>query len=248
MDKVSKGKYVLPAYLSPEASDLITRLLQRDPERRLSLHQVLGHSFFRKHLSQPQPFLGTAASLATPQNHTTGRKVSLDSPEPSFSSFSLEFSADSPFTSSSSDHLPVPYQSTPAASRTVELHSQVHTHQQQYQQPLRPWRAPSQESHGLHGPSFPLTREPPPVVSAFVSQRTLPPLAPIHSNRPQTLPPTLTPEERGEKLMPFCTTKLAPVRQRTSRGFLEILSNGSVILSLDEERHNMVCESGGGLV
>ncbi|TPX36160.1 hypothetical protein SmJEL517_g01652 [Synchytrium microbalum] len=46
LDRVSRVDYVLPDSLSVEAKDLITRLLQKDPKRRLPLNKILAHPFF----------------------------------------------------------------------------------------------------------------------------------------------------------------------------------------------------------
>ncbi|KAJ3293304.1 Serine/threonine-protein kinase plk4 [Borealophlyctis nickersoniae] len=50
LDKVSRADYRLPESLSPEAKDLIHRLLQKDPKRRLPLGKVLSHPFFHPSL------------------------------------------------------------------------------------------------------------------------------------------------------------------------------------------------------
>ncbi|RKO86113.1 kinase-like domain-containing protein, partial [Blyttiomyces helicus] len=46
LDKVSRGEYMLPDSLSPVAKDLIQKLLQKDPSKRLPLTKVLSHGFF----------------------------------------------------------------------------------------------------------------------------------------------------------------------------------------------------------
>ncbi|TPX51472.1 hypothetical protein SeLEV6574_g00253 [Synchytrium endobioticum] len=46
LDRVSRVDYILPDHLSIEAKDLIHRLLQKNPKRRLPLNKVLSHPFF----------------------------------------------------------------------------------------------------------------------------------------------------------------------------------------------------------
>lgn len=53
IDKILKGRLTLPTYLSPEARDLIKRLLKRHVETRLGAGQgdaddIKKHPFFRK--------------------------------------------------------------------------------------------------------------------------------------------------------------------------------------------------------
>lgn len=279
MDKVSRGKYVLPSHLSSDARDLITRLLQREPERRLAIQQVLTHPFFGKH-SHHVGFTTPIPSVA-PTQRAAPRKE-LDSTDPTFSSFSLEFSSEAPFPQNSTDFSPAPYQSTPASrlpprpathvdrpslpkmtppvlQPPTQTHPQPQAHHQwrslPYDHQDRHRAEPPVFSHqGLRPPTS-ITQDP------QTSRPSFPPLAPLQTNgllplhRPASLltaPPSekdfASQHETQEKLVPFSTKNLAPVRQRTSRGFLEILSNGSVTLSLDDEKHCMNCESDGGLV
>ena len=53
-EKILKAKLVLPYFLSPDAKDLLTRLLRKEPKKRLGacmpkdMHSIKGHRFFRK--------------------------------------------------------------------------------------------------------------------------------------------------------------------------------------------------------
>ena len=53
-EKILKAKPVLPYYLTPDAKDLLTRLLRKDPKKRLGasmprdMQTIKGHRFFRK--------------------------------------------------------------------------------------------------------------------------------------------------------------------------------------------------------
>ncbi|KAI9100691.1 hypothetical protein DFS34DRAFT_615441 [Phlyctochytrium arcticum] len=46
LDRVSRVDYSLPDHISPEARDLVNRLLQKDPKTRIPLTKVLTHEFF----------------------------------------------------------------------------------------------------------------------------------------------------------------------------------------------------------
>ena len=53
-EKILKSKPVLPYYVSPDAKDLLTRLLRKEPKKRLGacmpkdMHTIKSHRFFRK--------------------------------------------------------------------------------------------------------------------------------------------------------------------------------------------------------
>lgn len=46
--RIEVGEYYMPKNLSPEAKDLIRRMLRKDPQERISLNDVLSHPFFQK--------------------------------------------------------------------------------------------------------------------------------------------------------------------------------------------------------
>ncbi|KAJ1824029.1 spindle assembly checkpoint kinase [Coemansia sp. RSA 2675] len=52
--RIAKVDLHIPPYVSPEASDLITQLLQYDGERRMPLHEVLRHPWILKHIPDPR--------------------------------------------------------------------------------------------------------------------------------------------------------------------------------------------------
>jgi len=51
-DKISKVEFTIPDHISPEAADLIKRLLIRNPDKRLSIEGVLKHPWILKHVTQ----------------------------------------------------------------------------------------------------------------------------------------------------------------------------------------------------
>ena len=46
--RISKVDLKFPSFVSPEAQDLIKKLLQHKPEKRISLEQVLSHSWIKQ--------------------------------------------------------------------------------------------------------------------------------------------------------------------------------------------------------
>ncbi|KAI5805678.1 BcSNF1, Snf1-like protein kinase [Geopyxis carbonaria] len=48
--KISQGKYSLPSYLSPEAKDLISRMLIVNPIQRITINEIRKHPWFKKNL------------------------------------------------------------------------------------------------------------------------------------------------------------------------------------------------------
>ncbi|KAJ3052841.1 hypothetical protein HK097_005568 [Rhizophlyctis rosea] len=64
LERVSRVDYRLPDGLSNEAKDLIHRMLQKDPKKRIPLEKVLSHSFF--HPSLPvEPLRPTTSTLSS---------------------------------------------------------------------------------------------------------------------------------------------------------------------------------------
>ena len=49
MAKTKKGHYEMPKFISPEAEDLIKRMLQTNPDRRISLKEIWRHPLVRKY-------------------------------------------------------------------------------------------------------------------------------------------------------------------------------------------------------
>lgn len=67
---VKKGEYYLPPSLSIEASDLIQRILQKRPEKRITMEQIWVHPLIRKYekyhasLVAPEPLIGAAPPVS----------------------------------------------------------------------------------------------------------------------------------------------------------------------------------------
>ena len=69
----TEGVYNKPSYLSPEARDLLERMLAVDPVKRITVPEIMQHPFFTTDLPrylQPLPpkptVLPTLSSLVTP--------------------------------------------------------------------------------------------------------------------------------------------------------------------------------------
>lgn len=49
MAKTKKGQYEMPKFLSPEAEDLIRRMLQVNPDRRITMKEIWAHPLVQKY-------------------------------------------------------------------------------------------------------------------------------------------------------------------------------------------------------
>jgi serine/threonine-protein kinase HSL1, negative regulator of Swe1 kinase len=63
---VRKGEYFLPPNLSVEASDLVQRILQKRPDRRISMDDIWKHQLLKKHEAYHKSLLPKGAKLAGP--------------------------------------------------------------------------------------------------------------------------------------------------------------------------------------
>ncbi|KAF8534710.1 kinase-like domain-containing protein [Trichophaea hybrida] len=50
--KISQGKYSMPSYLSPDAKDLISRMLIVNPIQRITINEIRKHTWFKKNLPE----------------------------------------------------------------------------------------------------------------------------------------------------------------------------------------------------
>ena len=50
--KVQHGKFIMPKFLSPEAKDLISKILRVNPKERISMAEIARHPLFRKYPNQ----------------------------------------------------------------------------------------------------------------------------------------------------------------------------------------------------
>jgi serine/threonine protein kinase len=48
-DKILSGQFQKPDHLSSEARDLLERILDLDPEKRIKIHEIKTHPFFKKY-------------------------------------------------------------------------------------------------------------------------------------------------------------------------------------------------------
>ncbi|TDL26419.1 snf 1 [Rickenella mellea] len=73
-ERIKRGHYQIPDYLSPEAKSLIAGMLHIDPTKRLTVSEVMTHPWFTPGLARyltplpppPGPVLGTLSSLVAP--------------------------------------------------------------------------------------------------------------------------------------------------------------------------------------
>ena len=47
--KIKAGRYVVPEFVSPESTQLISQLLQVDPKRRITIQQLMEHPWLCKY-------------------------------------------------------------------------------------------------------------------------------------------------------------------------------------------------------
>ncbi|KAK4945542.1 serine/threonine-protein kinase gin4 [Elasticomyces elasticus] len=82
---VKKGEYYLPPNLSIEASDLVQRILQKRPDKRITMEEIWAHPLLRKYekyhasLAAPKPLIGQAPPLSVEaQTKRVTRRSDLD--------------------------------------------------------------------------------------------------------------------------------------------------------------------------
>ncbi|KAL4401240.1 serine/threonine-protein kinase Gin4 [Malassezia pachydermatis] len=66
LSKVRSGKFAMPSHLDPEVKDLISRMLQTDPKKRATMHEICNHPWFTDHgrLSSHNPVSTEISTLA----------------------------------------------------------------------------------------------------------------------------------------------------------------------------------------
>lgn len=52
--KIKKGKFQLPDHMSAEAQDLVRKLLNSDPDNRISINDVVNHQFLNQKIKIPE--------------------------------------------------------------------------------------------------------------------------------------------------------------------------------------------------
>ena len=87
-EKIITGRFEIPDWLSPEARDLIQNILQHDPTKRVTIPQILAHSWFKPPaVTSPTPLTPSTpeAIVSVPTN--VSQTQSLPSPCASEASF-----------------------------------------------------------------------------------------------------------------------------------------------------------------
>jgi serine/threonine protein kinase len=49
-NKIKEGKFQMPNYISPDVNDLINRMLQPNPVKRITMNEIKDHPWFLKNL------------------------------------------------------------------------------------------------------------------------------------------------------------------------------------------------------
>jgi len=65
--KIERGEYLIPSHVSPDAADLIRALLQVDPDKRLSIQNVVHHPWFTRNDLVPPLFPLVSGTADSPQ-------------------------------------------------------------------------------------------------------------------------------------------------------------------------------------
>ncbi|KAG8774805.1 hypothetical protein FRC12_001823 [Ceratobasidium sp. 428] len=79
-DKIIAGQYEIPDWLNPDAGDLISNILQQDPNKRYTISQILAHSWFTSPESEDLTVTLPTVKEITP---TEPQAPSHPSPHPS---------------------------------------------------------------------------------------------------------------------------------------------------------------------
>ncbi|KXS13405.1 Pkinase-domain-containing protein [Gonapodya prolifera JEL478] len=80
LDKVARAEYEMPAWVSPEARDLVGLLLRKDPSSRPPVASLLEHPWFAAHLPRRSPHKG--ARVPSPASYGIRGQVSQPSNHP----------------------------------------------------------------------------------------------------------------------------------------------------------------------
>jgi polo-like kinase 4 len=181
---VSRVDYTLPTYLSLEACDLISKLLQKDPKQRIPLSQVLNQPFFDpKRISRP---LG-------PINLFYNHQIMFDNKEESLSGIKK-----------GQGH------STGNGAVGKSVHG---------------------SENGRNGS-----------IAAFVSGNNI-----IKQNSQQTTRSAGATISNTPRLIPFTTARLAPKKQTTKHGTIEILSNLDLVLNFTADKNTLTVTYSGSI-
>lgn len=77
--KVQAGKFSMPPDLSPEAQDLISRMLCVDPEKRITMPEILAHPFLHKYPPSKRSMSYYKAPPPIPVSHPVNSVEEIDS-------------------------------------------------------------------------------------------------------------------------------------------------------------------------
>ncbi|KAI8817463.1 kinase-like domain-containing protein [Fimicolochytrium jonesii] len=224
LDKVSRVEYTLPDHISPEAQDLVHRLLQKDPKKRLALTKVLSHPFFEPTMP---------VSSLRPLNAV------FDKPHPRPRPASTHQAAT---TNDTSRHRAVA-RSNNRGARRHEGRSQsrpesVHAYDKENREQMDP-RKPADAYCGSRGQSPQAKRRDassssPGYASAGRNASSNPQQT---TSRSTTAASSSTQPASPLVVLPeFSTQRLKPLKQKTKHGTVSILASGDLLLDfLGEE-------------
>merc|ERR1712232_280524 len=76
-EKIKRGRYTTPAYVTQEAADLLSKMLKVDVDDRITIRQIREHSWFRKDLPAYLDYAMDYAEHGTPNIATLRLRQSL---------------------------------------------------------------------------------------------------------------------------------------------------------------------------
>ncbi|KAJ3375988.1 hypothetical protein GGF31_000054 [Allomyces arbusculus] len=227
LDAIRTAQYRPPEYLSPDARDLITKLLDKNPRRRPTVHQVLEHMFFRP----SQIFVPLQ-----PLDDRDGNDRLMASPD----------HRDAPRYPSSSAHddrapharapAPSSLQRMPAdagyGNSTVSTHRSLVGHHQMVPPPSAPPSQP-QQSPPQYAPA-----DPPPVSyrrsTGYTHPVAPPPSQPIHTDPAPPAPPHGTPPGPPAADPTLLTTEYCRISHLSVKGHtICVLDTGELVIYRD---------------
>nr|CAG4640740.1 EOG090X03P9 [Eulimnadia texana] len=262
LTKVVMGDFKLPSFLSPEAKDLINRLLQKNPKDRLPLVKVLDHPFMQSHRNSRSGRSHSDSGMFTMSTVHSGpppiiKRQQQVLPKLRSSSCSRECHSSGPLIAQHSDcsrhstkSLPVQqHAEVSSKTRHVQSWGELHT---------GPFLAASQSSHSNyfcshHSACCPSCSHAELCQcrskrSTSLQRANHPPQhsSGTHASVQEINPPAANGQSLRDLAPPLSTARLRPTRQKTKNAVCSILENGEVCLEFikirnKEDRITDVC-------
>ncbi|KAH9284931.1 Serine/threonine-protein kinase PLK4 [Echinococcus granulosus] len=225
LSRVIAGDYEMPEHLSPDCSDLIAKLLRKQPQDRIKLSDMIRH-----------PFITRSTTPRRKMEHSRDSGIDSMSRTPTIGMQSNSLTATTTTTASTANSRhSLPYRPgasilppRPASRLSVDMHRSTQNQQSGHQTPLTPF-----DSRG-HQPPTSATR-----LRGGSLQHLLPPSKSMSGLSLATSSPSpcrsasvgnLQRISHQPRLSPLCTCRLRPMRTVTRMAVINILPDESVCL------------------